>query len=84
MQRTWTCSGCHKAVADDSDMLVEIDTKVGSQIAHVDHLTAIGLKMRVRFYGPYCDRACWDIDARPDDEFVDVGRFTFDDEPART
>jgi hypothetical protein len=75
LKRSWTCSGCRKSVADDQDMLVEID----SNVIHVDHVTAIGLKLRTRFYGPYCNRACWELDAQPGDEFNDHGRFRFDE-----
>jgi hypothetical protein len=79
---SWRCSGCRNAVADENDMLIEVERKV----VHVDHLTAIGVKMRTRFYGPYCNEECWKLDAQPGDVFEDQGRFEFpgpDDEERR-
>jgi hypothetical protein len=48
---------------------------------HVDHVTAFGVTMRTGFYGPYCNRACWELDAQPADKFEDAGRFGFDVRP---
>jgi hypothetical protein len=77
---SWSCSGCKNTVADDSDMLVELHLGDEPTVVHVDHVTAIGLKMRTAFYGPYCNRECWDLDAQPGDVFVDAGRFSFTEE----
>jgi hypothetical protein len=56
------CSGCKGTVADDTDMLVE----VAGFVVRVDHVRALALRMRTRFYGPYCNEACWQLDSGPE------------------
>jgi hypothetical protein len=77
LSMSWDCSGCRKSIKDDSDMLVEINQGEEPVVIHVDHITAIGLKMRTRFYGPYCDEKCWRLDAMKGDVFNDQGHFSF-------
>jgi hypothetical protein len=76
--RSWRCSGCRRMVTDDRDMLVELhgvdDTPV---CVHVDHMTALAMRMRMGFFGPYCNHECWRLDARPGEQFVDAGDFRF-------
>jgi hypothetical protein len=57
-------------------MLVEV--KATGTCVHVDHVTCLGLRLRDAVYGPYHNRACWDLGAQPGDEFVDTGRFRFE------
>jgi len=80
LSRSWSCSGCRNTIKDDSDMLIEVGIEGKSVVFHVDHVTAIGMRLRTGFYGPYCNRQCWDLDAQPGDQFVDGGRFRFHEE----
>jgi hypothetical protein len=49
-------------------MLVELHGQDGTPVCvHVDHMTALAIRRQVRFYGPYCNRACWQLDAQPGD-----------------
>jgi hypothetical protein len=54
LSRSWSCPEGH-SVKDEDNMLIELDGKV----YRVNHLVALSIRMRARFFGPYCDQACW-------------------------